>query len=52
VGLSLIRLVPGGHCAGVDVRYVLGFTEVFEVTEATQRSWQFRAMFGLPLRRE
>jgi hypothetical protein len=30
----------------------LGFTEVFEVTDAMQRSWQFRAMFGLPLRRE
>jgi len=52
VGVSFIRLVRGGHFAGVDVRYALGFTEVFEVTDATQRSWQFRAMFGLPLRRE
>jgi hypothetical protein len=52
MGVSLIRVVRNGDFAGVDARYVLGFSDVFDVTDATQRSWQFRAMFGITLRRE
>jgi hypothetical protein len=49
VGISIARVISGGRFVGVDARYNIGLSDVFEVTDATQRSWQFRAMFGLPL---
>jgi hypothetical protein len=49
VGISIARVVGNGRFVGVDARYSLGLSDVFELTQAKQRSWQFRAMFGLPL---
>jgi len=49
VGISLARVMGGGRFVGVDARYNIGLSDVFELTQATQRSWQFRALFGLPL---
>jgi len=49
VGISIARVISGGRFVGVDARYNVGLSDVFELTNATQRSWQFRAMFGLPL---
>jgi hypothetical protein len=45
-GLSVVKVLTRGELAGLDVRYVLGVTNVFDVTDATQRSWQFRLLFG------
>lgn len=49
VGLSFAKVIGGRRFIGVDARYQIGLSDVFEITEATQRSWQFRAFFGLPL---
>jgi len=49
VGISLARVLGNGRFVGVDARYILGLSAVFELTQAKPRSWQFRALFGLPL---
>ena len=49
VGLSILRMVGGGRFIGVDARYSFGLSDVFDLTQAKQRSWQFRAVFGATL---
>jgi hypothetical protein len=49
VGLSIAHVIGGGRFVGVDARYNIGLSDSFELSDATQRSWQFRAMFGLPM---
>jgi len=49
VGISIAHVIGGGRFVGVDARYNVGLSDVFELISVTQRSWQFRAMFGLPL---
>ena len=50
MGVSVVRVLGGGRFVGLDTRYApFPIYHVFEETRAVQRSWQFRAMFGLPL---
>jgi hypothetical protein len=48
-GLSVIKVLESGDLVGIDARYVLGLSNVFTVTDATQRSWQLRILFGRAL---
>jgi hypothetical protein len=45
-GLSVVKVLASGDLAGVDARYVLTVSDVFDVSFLTQRSWQFRLLFG------
>lgn len=50
LGVSVVRVLGGGRFVGVDTRYApLPIYHAFEGSDAVQRSWQFRALFGLPL---
>lgn len=51
VGVSMVKAVRSGDFVGVDARYVAGISAAFEDIDAVLRSWQLRALFGLPLRR-
>ena len=39
----------GGSSLGLDLRYSLGLSDVFENSNVRNRSWQFRAMWGVPV---
>ena len=50
IGVSFIRVLGGGRFLGVDTRFTpFPLYHVFNETRAVQRSWQFRALFGMPL---
>jgi hypothetical protein len=49
LGLSFMKAAGTGKFFGLDARYTIGLSDTFEVGEMTNRSWQFRAFFGLPL---
>jgi hypothetical protein len=49
IGLSFMKAAGTGKFFGLDARYAIGLSDTFEVGEMTNRSWQFRAFFGLPL---
>ena len=52
LGMSLIKVLGEGRFFGVDVRYApFPLYDAFDGSDARLRSWQFRAMFGLPLGR-
>lgn len=49
-GLGVVKVAPGGRFVGIDVRYVVGLSTIFDFRQRiTQRSWQCRALLGLPL---
>ena len=50
LGVSVVRVLGGGRFVGVDTRYApFPIYHAFDGSDAVQRSWQFRALFGLPL---
>ena len=50
LGVSVVRVLGGGRFVGVDTRYApFPIYHAFEGSDAVQRSWQFRALVGLPV---
>lgn len=45
-GVQLGRWKPNGTFVALDVRYMLGLTNAFEVTNAYNRGWMFKLIFG------
>jgi len=39
----------GGSSLGLDIRYSLGLSDIFENSAARNRSWQFRAIWAVPI---
>jgi hypothetical protein len=51
LGASVAMAVGGGRFIGLDARYHLGLSDVFEQSDVSSRSWQFRALFAIPVGR-
>jgi hypothetical protein len=49
IGLGLGVKNANGGIVGLDVRYSIGISDAFEGTVARNRSWQFRAFYGVPM---
>jgi hypothetical protein len=47
-GLGFYREL-GGSLLGIDIRYMLGLSDVFENSNIRNRSWQFTAKWAVPL---
>jgi hypothetical protein len=47
-GLGFYREL-GGSLLGLDIRYMLGLSDVFENSNIRNRSWQFTAKWAVPL---
>lgn len=50
VGLSMAVRSASGRYFGLDARYSIGISDAFDGSAARNRSWQFRALFGVPVR--
>ncbi len=48
-GLAFVVRSQTGKFFGLDGRYSLGISDAFEGSAARNRSWQFKAFFGVPL---
>ncbi len=48
LGLAFAIRSPSGKYFGLDGRYSLGISDAFEGSGARNRSWQFKALFGIP----
>ncbi len=46
IGITFGRFTPSGTFFGLDVRYMLGLSDVFATSIATNRGWVFKAFFG------
>lgn len=49
VGLSFAIRSASGKYFGLDGRYSIGISDAFEGSTARNRSWQFKALFGIPM---
>ena len=49
VGLAFAVRSGGGKYFGLDGRYSIGISDAFEGSAARNRSWQFKALFGIPV---
>jgi hypothetical protein len=49
VGISFAKAMGTGKFIGLDARYSIGLSDAFELSIATQKAWQFRAFFGIPI---
>ncbi|NNK49280.1 MAG: outer membrane beta-barrel protein [Gemmatimonadetes bacterium] len=49
VGLAFAFRSAGGKYFGLDGRYSLGISDVFDGSASRNRSWQFKALFGIPV---
>ena len=49
-GFMIASTNRSGRMVGVDVRYSIGLSDVFETSSASNRTWQFKAFFGFPYR--
>jgi len=49
VGLAFIVRSAGGKYFGLDGRYSIGISDALETSAARNRSWQFKALFGVPV---
>jgi hypothetical protein len=47
-GLGFYRNL-GGSLLGIDIRYMLGLSDVFENSNIRNRSWQFTAKWAVPI---
>jgi len=47
-GFAFLRDL-GGSLLGIDVRYMLGLSDIFENTGIRNRSWQFTARWAVPV---
>jgi hypothetical protein len=48
VGLAFAIRNASGKYFGLDGRYSIGISDAFEGSGARNRSWQFKALFGIP----
>jgi hypothetical protein len=48
VGLAFAIRTASGKYFGLDGRYSIGISDAFEGSAARNRSWQFKALFGIP----
>ncbi len=39
----------GGSSLGIDIRYAIGLSDIFEDSSVRNRSWQFRAIWYVPI---
>ena len=46
-GLTIGRFTPSGRFFGIDVRYMLGLSDAFSTSVATNRGWVFKALIGM-----
>lgn len=49
VGLGFGIRNAGGGMIGLDARYSIGISDAFEASASRNRSWQFRAFYGVPV---
>jgi len=49
IGLAFLARSGSGRYFGLDARYSLGISDAFESSAARNRSWQFRALVGMPV---
>ena len=49
VGLAFAFRTANGKYFGLDGRYSAGISDAFENSSARNRSWQFKALFGVPV---
>jgi len=49
VGLAFVIRTGGGQYFGLDGRYSIGISDAFNGSGARNRSWQFKALFGIPV---
>ncbi len=49
VGLAFIARTGNGKYFGLDARYSIGISDALENSAIRNRSWQFRALFGVPM---
>jgi hypothetical protein len=48
IGGMLAKTSPDGRLVGVDVRYSIGASDVFDNTRSKTRLWQFKLIVGFP----
>jgi len=48
-GLAFVVRQQSGKYFGVDARYAISISDAFESSAARNRSWQFKALFGVPV---
>ena len=48
IGGMLAKTSPDGRLVGVDVRYSIGSSDVFDTTRSKTRTWQFKLIVGIP----
>ncbi|MEE9247059.1 MAG: outer membrane beta-barrel protein [Gemmatimonadota bacterium] len=48
-GFMFGRVLQGGKVLALDIRYSLGLSDAFTTSSVDNRSWQFRALFAIPL---
>lgn len=49
IGLAALVRSASGKYFGLDARYSVSISDAFEGTAARNRSWQFKALFGVPV---
>jgi hypothetical protein len=49
IGLQIGRWLGPNRFVALDARYSIGLSDAFNVSLATNRSWQFRAFVGFPI---
>ncbi len=49
VGLAFAVRNSSGKYFGIDGRYSIGISDAFDGSGARNRSWQFKALFGIPM---
>jgi hypothetical protein len=49
IGLAVLVRSASGKYFGLDGRYSISISDAFEGTAARNRSWQFKALFGVPV---
>jgi len=51
VGMTFARVLASGKFVGLDFRYDVPISDAFETSLAKNRTWVFKAVFGLPIRK-
>jgi hypothetical protein len=49
IGLAVLVRSASGKYFGLDGRYSIGISDAFDGTAARNRSWQFKALIGVPV---
>jgi hypothetical protein len=49
--VTFARVLASGKFVGLDIRYDVPISDAFETSIAKNRTWVFKAVFGLPIRK-